>query len=147
MSIDELLFAQNVVQKFQPLPTTFQSLPTTSCKLVVSNQDPQNYQTSGSHLAQTPVKAPIKEGNATIPGNGLSDRKPIRVRIKMGPKLLSQNVTMVCNDLGLNDSPNSPPRNSHDDDSSKMLPHTSLEKTSESPSHILQVDHISHSFA
>ncbi|KAL1220551.1 Cysteine-tryptophan domain-containing zinc finger protein 3 [Cardamine amara subsp. amara] len=128
---------KNVVQKFQPLPTTFQSLPTTSCKLVASNQDPQNCQPSGSLLAQAPEKVPIKKGNARIPGNGFSHQKPIKVRIKMGTELLSQKVTMVYNDLGLNDSPDSPPQSSHDD-SSRMLPHTSLEKTSESPSHILQ---------
>lgn len=133
--LNELLFVQNVVQKFQ-------SLPTTSSKLV-SHQDPQNYQSSGSLLA--PEKAPIKKGNARIPGNDLSDHKPIRVRIKMGSEILSRKVTMVCNDLGLDDSPTSPPRNSHAD-SSRKLPHTSLEKTSESPSRILRVDQISHSF-
>lgn len=137
MSTNKLLFAQNVVQKFQ-------SLPATSCELL-SNQDPQNYQTSGSLLAQAPGNAPIKKENARIPGNVMLDHKPIRVRIKMGSEILSQKVTMVCKDLGLDCSPNLPPRNSHDD-SSRMLPHTSLEKKSESPSRILQVDHISHSF-
>lgn len=128
---------QSVVQKIQ-------SLPTTSSKLV-SQRDPQNYQTSGSFLAQAPEKVPVKKDNARIPGNDLSDHKPIRVRIKMGSEILSRKVTMVCNDLGLADSPTSPPRNSHAD-SSRKLPHTSLEETSESPSHILRVDHISHSF-
>ncbi|XP_010440255.1 PREDICTED: uncharacterized protein LOC104723573 [Camelina sativa] len=115
---------KNVVQKFT-------SLPPTSCKLV-SNQDPQNYQTSGSLMAQ----APGKKGNAGIPGNDLPDHKPITVRIKMGSEILSQKV-IVSKDLCLNGSLNSPPRNSHDD-SSRLLPHSSMEKTSESPSRILQ---------
>lgn len=89
-------------------------------------------------MPQAPGKVTIKkEEDARVPGNDSSDHKPIRVRIKMGSKILSQKVTMVCNDLGLNDSPT---RNSHDD-SSRMVPHTSQEKTSESPSRILQVDH------
>jgi len=138
MSTYELLFAQNVVQKFQ-------SPPATSCKLV-RNQDPQNYQTSGSLLAQAPGKVPINKGNARTPANDLPHNKPIRVRIKMGSEILSQSVAMVCKDVGLDGSPNSPPRISQDD-SSRMLPHTSLGKTSESPSRILQVYHISHSFA
>lgn len=88
-------------------------------------------------MPQAPGKVTIKKEDARIPGNDSSDHKPIRLRIKMGSKILSQKVTMVCKDLGLDDSPT---RNSHDD-SSRMLPHTSLEKTSESPSRILQVDH------
>lgn len=123
----------------------FQSLPATSCKQV-RNQDSQNYQTSGSLLAQAPGKVPTNKGNVRTPANDLPDHKPIRVRIKMGSEILSQSVTMVCKDLGLGDSLNSPPRSSQDD-SSRMLPHTSLGKTSESPSRILRVDHISHSFA
>lgn len=134
---NKLLFSQNVVQKFQ-------SMPATPCNLV-SNQGPQSYQTSGSLLAQAPVKVPIMKANASIPGNGLSEHKPIRVRIKMGSEILSRKVTVVCNDLGLTDSPNSTSRTSHDD-GSRMLPRTSLEKTSESPSCILRVYHISHCF-
>ena len=120
---------KNVVQKFQ-------SLPATSFK-PASNQDSQTKQSSGSLLPQAPGKVTIKKEDARVPGNDSSDHKPIRVRIKMGSKILSQKVTMVCNDLGLDDSPNSPTRNSHDD-SSRRLPHTSQEKTSESPSRILQ---------
>ncbi|CAA7057600.1 unnamed protein product [Microthlaspi erraticum] len=121
---------KNVVQKFQ-------SMPATSCNLV-SKQGPQNCQTSGSLLAQAPVKVPIMKAIASIPGNGLSEHKPIRVRIKMGSEILSRKVTMVCKDLGLTDSPNSTSRTSHGDDGSRMLPRTSLEKTSESPSCILR---------
>ncbi|CAN7072334.1 unnamed protein product [Brassica oleracea var. botrytis] len=117
---------KNVVQKFQ-------SLPATSCK-PASIQDSKTNQSSGSLLPQAPGKVTIKKEDARIPGNDSSDHKPIRLRIKMGSKILSQKVTMVCKDLGLDDSPT---RNSHDD-SSRMLPHTSLEKTSESPSRILQ---------
>ncbi|KAL9817644.1 putative transcription factor & chromatin remodeling CW-Zn family [Arabidopsis thaliana] len=127
--ISNSLPGKNVVQKFQ-------SPPATSCKLV-RNQDPQNYQTSGSLLAQAPGKVPINKGNARTPANDLPHNKPIRVRIKMGSEILSQSVAMVCKDLGLDGSPNSPPRISQDD-SSRMLPHTSLGKTSESPSRILQ---------
>ncbi|KAF8051151.1 hypothetical protein N665_1790s0005 [Sinapis alba] len=121
---------KNVVQKFQSLP------PATSCKSA-SIQDSQTNQSSGSLLPQVPGKVTIKKQDARVSGNGLSDHKPIRVRIKMGSKILSQKVTMVCNDLGLDDSPNSPTRNSHDV-ISRMLPHTSLEKTSESLNRILQ---------
>ncbi|KAL0874113.1 hypothetical protein Bca101_023818 [Brassica carinata] len=117
-----ILPVKSVVQKFQSLATD------TSCKSA-SIQD--------SLLPQAPRKVTIKKEDARVPGNDSSDHKPIRVRIKMGSKILSQKVTMVCNDLGLDDSPNSPIRNSHDD-RSRMLPHTSLEKTSESPSRILQ---------
>ncbi|CAH8316918.1 unnamed protein product [Eruca vesicaria subsp. sativa] len=117
---------KNVVQKFQ-------SLPAASCK-PASIQESQTNQTSGSLLPQAPGKVTVKKEDAKIPGNGLSDHKPIRVRIKMGSKILSQKITMVCNDLGLDDSPNSPTLNS----SSRMVPHTPQEKTSESPSRILQ---------
>ncbi|EOA15921.1 hypothetical protein CARUB_v10004015mg [Capsella rubella] len=123
------LHGKNVVQKFT-------SLPTTSSKLG-SNQDPQNIQTSGSLMAHAPGKVPIKKGNEGIPGNDMPDHKPIRVRIKMGSEILSQKV-MLSKDLGLkNGFPNSPSQNGHDS-SSRMLLHTSMEKTSESPSRILQ---------
>ncbi|EFH44449.1 zinc ion binding protein [Arabidopsis lyrata subsp. lyrata] len=117
--ISNSLPGKNVVQKFQSLPATSSEL--------VRNRDPQNYQTSGSILAQAPGKVPINKGNARTPANDLPDHKPIRVRIKMGSEILSQSVTMVCKDLGLDGSPNSPPRT-----------YTSLGKTSESPSRILR---------
>ncbi|CAH2078974.1 unnamed protein product [Thlaspi arvense] len=124
--------AKNVVQNFQSLPTT-----TTSCKLV-SLQKPQNNQTSGSLLTQAPGMVPIKKENARILGNDLSGHKPIRVRIKMGSEILSRNVAMVCKDLGLDDSPSVTTRKSLVDYSSGMLPNTSPEKSSESPSRIIQ---------
>ncbi|XP_009146794.1 uncharacterized protein LOC103870417 isoform X1 [Brassica rapa] len=117
---------KNVVQKIQ-------SLPATSCK-PASIQDSKTNQSSGSLLPQAPEKVTIKKEDARVPGSDSSDHKPIRLRIKMGSKILSQKVTMVCKDLGLDDSPT---RNSHDG-ISRMLPHTSLEKTCESPSRILQ---------
>ncbi|KAG7547429.1 Zinc finger CW-type [Arabidopsis suecica] len=117
--ISNSLPGKNVVQNFQSLRATSSEL--------VRNRDPQNYQTSGSLLAQAQGKVPINKGNARTPANDLPDHKPIRVRIKMGSEILSQSVTMVCKDLGLDGSPKSPPRT-----------HTSLGKTSESPSRILR---------
>ncbi|XP_010524504.1 PREDICTED: uncharacterized protein LOC104802552 [Tarenaya hassleriana] len=110
-----------------------------ACSSTCQGFDPLNdlayLRDSGSSSIQTSGNVSMKKGNAIMRVNDASDNKPIRVRIKIGSKILSRKVAVVHRGPGLVDSPDLPPENSHND---SCMPYSSLDTPNESPSSILR---------